>query len=261
MATFQHPLWGFEFTYPDDWVHAAHGDTDGFAPDAAAFAEANYESVHAAHLLVRGEWNGYREPIAPRWDQYISKLSVMLGAKKLSSAPFRMGGATGFEAEIQMPRKLNRRLWVGILSRETVILHLMVSHPFEVRATFEPLATRIIASLKFLDRTAGLDTTPENIPLPPEYAAADPASLVPDVRDPENWQAYTGSSDIGALQAFYYRELPNHGWEIQEFIPWPNQVNIDFVRLRIQKDGLTATLGILPGPEKRPAGQIVIKKD
>ena len=261
MKTFQHPLWGFEFTYPSDWVHASHEDTDGFAPDAAAFAEADYASIQAAHLLVRGEWNGYREPITPRWNQYISKLAIMLGAKKLGSAAFHMGGASGFEAEIQMPRKLNRRLWVGILARDTVILHLTVSHPFEMRATFEPQATQIIASLRFLDRVEGLRVNPDGIPLPPDYAITDPASLVPDVQDAENWRAYTGSSDIGALQAFFYRELPNHNWEIQEFIPWPNRVDVNFARLRIHKDGQTATLGILPKGEKRPIGQIIIKLD
>ena len=261
MKTFQHPLWGFEFTYPDDWVHAVHEDKDGFAPDAAAFAKADYAAIQAAHLLVRGEWNGYREPIAPRWNQYISKLAIMLGAKQLGSAPFRMGGASGFEAELRLPRKLNRRLWVGILARDAIILHLTVSHPLEIRETFEPLATQIISSLRFLDRVENLTLNRDGIPLPPDYAITDPISLVPDLQNGENWRAYTGSSDIGALQAFYYRELPTHGWEIQEFIPWPNQVDIDFVRLRIHKDDFTATLGILPSLDERSTGQIVIRQD
>jgi hypothetical protein len=261
VKTFQHPLWGFELTYPDSWVHASHEGIDGFAPDMTAFAAADFDSAQAAHLLVRGEWNGYREPIAPRWNQYITKLSIMLGAKRLGSAPFRIGDAAGFEAEIQMPRKRQRRLWVGILARETVILHFTVSHAFDVRSEIEPIATQIIASLKFPPQTEGIRANPRGIPLPPGYTVTDPLSLIPDIPAPENWQAYTGGSDIGALQAFYYRELPNFGWEILEFIPYPNQVEINFARLSIHRDGSSATLGILPTTHKQPRGDIVIQYD
>ena len=258
MAEFKNSLWGFTLTYPDDWTHQSNAESDGFAKDAQAFDQTVPFNQQSAHLLVRGEWNGRRQPIAPLWNQHITKLAVMLGAKKLGSSPFSMGGAYGFEAEIQMPKHENRRLWVGILARDTIILHLMVSHPRELRADFEPQATRIIASLRFLEKVEGLVTTPEGLPLPPNYAPVDPASLVPDAQG--NWQAFTGTSDIGALQAFYYRELPNFGWEISEFIPFPNQVNIDFARLRIHKDSLTATLGILPTDNaKKPLGKIVVK--
>jgi len=260
MANFQHPLWGFALTYPDDWTHQSDAESDGFAKDAQAFDQTVPFNQQAAHLLVRGEWNGRRQPIAPLWNQHITKLAIMLGAKKLGSSPFSMGGANGFEAEIQMPKRENRRLWAGILARDTIILHLMVSHPKEQRADFEPQATKIIASLRFLKNVEGLATTPEGLPLPPNYAPVDPASLVPDAQGNEKWQTHTGTSDIGALQAFYYRELPNYGWEISEFIPFPNQVDINFARLRIHKGDLTATLGVLPAADaKKTLGNLVIK--
>ena len=259
MAIFQNPLWGFELTYPDEWIHKSHADTDGFAKNIEAFDHAGAVNEQAAHMLVRGEWNGRREPIAPLWNQHITKLSIMLGAKKLGASPFSMGGANGFEAEIQLPRRQNRRLWAGILARDTVILHFMVSHPKEERTDFEPRATQIISSLQFLDRVKGLSVNEKGLPLPPNYVSVDPAGLVPDAQNDERWQAYDGSSDIGALQAFYFRELPRHGWEISEFIPFPNQVGIDFARLRIHKGDLTATFGILPTAEKKPQGKIVVK--
>ena len=259
MAIFQNLLWGIELTYPDEWVQQSHADTDGFAKTIEAFNRNGAVNEQAAYLLVRGEWNGRRKPIAPLWNQHITKLSIMLGAKRLGAAPFSIGGATGFEAEIQLPKRQNRRLWVGILARETVILHFMVSHPGEERADFEPQATKIISSLKFLDHSNNLSVNENGLPLPPRYTPVNPLSLVPDAQNNGTWQAYSGNSDIGALQAFYFRELPQYGWEISEFIPFPNQVGIDFARLRIHKDNLTATFGILPTPEKKPQGKIVIR--
>jgi len=254
MAEFQNLLWGFSLTYPEGWARQSTAEADGLAPDPQAFSAAEDQP----HLFLRGEWNGRRQPIAPLWNQHVTQTAIMLGAKKLGASPFSMGGANGFEAEIQLPQRENRRLWLGILARDTLILHLMVSHPKSLRAEFEPLATKVISSLKFLPRVDGLAVTAEGLPLPPRYAPVAPASLVPDAQG--NWQAYAGESSIGALQAFYYRELPNYGWEIDEFIPFPNQVEIDFARLRIRKDGLTATLGILPsGDPKRPSGNLVLK--
>jgi len=259
MAIFQNPLWGFELTYPDDWAQQTNADADGFAQNVEDFDQVGSVNEQAAHMLVRGEFNGKRSPIAPLWNQHITKLSIMLGAKKLGASPFSMGGANGFEAEIQLPKRVNRRLWTGLLARETVILHFMVSHQRDARADFEPQATQIISSLRFLDGIKGLATNTENLPIPPNYQALDPASLIPDAKDDDSWQAYEGKSDIGALQNFYYRELPNYGWEISEFIPFPNQVDVDFARLRIHKGDISATLGILPFGEKKPLGKIVIK--
>lgn len=259
MGIFQNSLWGFTLDYPDDWVQRSHAGADGFIQKDQAFDQAGVVDEQAAHLLVRGEFNGERESIAPRWNQHITRLSLMMGAKKIGSAHFSMGGANGFEAEIQLPKKTNRRVWVGILAHEVTILHLLVSHPREERERFEPQATKVIASLKFLNQAESLTVNDVGVPLPPYYAPVDPASLVPDAQDTEIWQAFDGQSDLGALQAFYYRELPNFGWEISEFIPYPNQVEVNFGRIRIHKDNLSATLGILPFGKKNPQGKIMLK--
>jgi hypothetical protein len=60
MPGFQHLLWGYELTYPVDWVHQTIGDAEGFASIPEAF-EAGYEGPNAGHLLVRAEWNGTRQ--------------------------------------------------------------------------------------------------------------------------------------------------------------------------------------------------------
>ena len=260
MAIFQNPLWGFELSHPDAWVQKSTAEADGFAQKSEVFDQAGSANTQAAHMLVRGEFNGYRKPIAPLWNQYITKLSIMLGAKKLGASPFSMGGANGFEAEIQLPQKLNRRLWAGILARETTILHFMVSHPKEERDAFEPKATKIITSLRFLERVEGLETNENNLPLPPNYRPVAPTNLVPDAVEDGSWEAYDGESDLGALQVFYFRELPQHGWKIEEFIPFPNQVDVDFARLQIHKGDFSATLGILPFGEKKLTGKIVVKR-
>ncbi|MBT7075206.1 MAG: hypothetical protein HN922_09900 [Anaerolineae bacterium] len=259
MATFQNPLWGFELAYPDNWAQKSNAGMDGFTQNAHDFDQAGAVNEQAAHMLVRGEFNGKRSPIAPLWNQHITKLSIMLGAKKLGGSPFSMGGANGFEAEIQLPKRTNRRLWAGILAQETVILHFMVSHKKTERNAFEPQVTEIISSLRFLDGLKGLDTAGDNFPIPPNYLAVDADALVPDAKNDDSWIAYDGQSDIAALQNFYYRELPQYGWEISEFIPFPNQVEVEFARLRIHKDDLTATLGILPFGEKNTLGKIVVK--
>jgi hypothetical protein len=103
VAIFQNPLWGFELTYPDGWVHKSYADTDGFAKNIDAFNQVGAVNELAAHLLVRGEWNGRREPIAAFWNQHITKLSVMLGAKKLGAAPFSMGGAMDLRLKFSCP--------------------------------------------------------------------------------------------------------------------------------------------------------------
>ena len=259
MTKFQNPLWGYTLSYPDSWAQKSTAEADAFARNIEVFDQVGDAKEQAAYLLLRGEFNGKRAPIAPLWNQHITKLSVMLGAKKLGASPFSMGGANGFEAEIQLPKRQNRRLWVGILARESVILHLLVSHKKTERDEFEPQATQIISSLNFLDKADWHEACVEPVLVPPQYTAVLPQTLVPDAKNDEVWYAYEGESDMGALQNFYYRELPNFGWEIGEFIPFPNQVEIGFARLRIHKEGKTATLGILPFGGKKPKGKIVIK--
>ncbi len=89
--------------------------------------------------------------------------------------------------------------------RDFRVLHFMVTHPKEARADFEPAVTKVISSLRFPNRILGIKTSREGIPLPPGYEAVDPKNILPDVSDPANWRAYSGTAGIGALQAFYLR--------------------------------------------------------
>ena len=138
MAIFQNPLWGFELTYPDDWAQQTNADADGFAQNAEDFDQVGDVNEQAAHMLVRGEFNGKRSPIAPLWNQHITKLSIMLGAKKLGASPFSMGGANGFEAEIQLPKRINRRLWTGLLARSHLRQHLFAAPNHRGKSTRIP---------------------------------------------------------------------------------------------------------------------------
>lgn len=245
MTIFQHVLWGYELTYPDGWVHQAIQDADGFAAIAEAL-NMDYSDQDAGMLLVRGEWNCARQPIEPFWNRHIAMLASMIGAKQVGSAPWRMGGATGLEAEIAMPKRDNRRLWAGILARDFRILHFMVIHPKDQRERFEPAATAIISSLRFPPRVLGLKQTAEGMPLPPDYTAVDPTSIINDIGDPEHWQAYDGKDGIGALQAFYLREAPIYDWELVEYVPFPSPADLGFARLKLRKGDRLVTLGIMP---------------
>jgi hypothetical protein len=238
MSVFRHILWGYELTYPDGWFHQEVQDADGFAP---------YDSSpDAGQLQVRGEWNWQRQPIGPLWTQHIGMLAGMIGAKQVGSAPWKLGNAVGLEAEILLPKKDNRRLWTGILLHDFRVLHFMVTHPKEVRDEFEPVATKIISSLRFLNRILDIKVTREGVPLPPEYAPFDPKNILRDIREPEHWRAFSGKAGIGALQAFYLRELPVHNWEMEEYVPFPSSSELGFARLQLRRDGLKIMLGLMP---------------
>ncbi|MEA3351225.1 MAG: hypothetical protein U9Q82_11430 [Chloroflexota bacterium] len=258
MTKFQHKLWGYELSYPDNWTHKTIEDSDGFAANPEALTP-NYAGPDLGHLLVRGEWNGSRQPIETLWGQHVGKLAVMLGAKNIGAAPWQMGGASGFEVEIVLPKRSTKRLWAGILARGTTLLHFMVLHHKEERDRFEPLATQIISSLRFIEHADDIATNQAGLPLPPNYTPIDPNKALPDITDPEYWQAYDGNSGIGALQTFYLREARVHGWEITEYVPFPSESELDFARLKLQKEGRTATLGILPSDEEIPTAKIAIK--
>jgi hypothetical protein len=245
MAVFQHILWGYELTYPDAWAHQTVKDADGFAEIAEAL-DTNYIGPNAGQLLVRGEWNCARQPIESLWNQHIGLLAGLMGAKQVGSAPWRMGGASGLEAEIVMPKKDNRRLWVGILARDFRVLHFSVIHPKEERDQFEPVATQIISSLRFPIRILGIATTREGIPLPPGYTPVEPQTVIQDIVDPGQWRAYDGKDGVGALQAFYLREAPIHNWEVEEYVPFPSPSDLGFSRLRLRKGERVVTLGIMP---------------
>jgi hypothetical protein len=148
MSKFQHPLWGYELTYPDNWVHRTLPDTEGFASNPAAL-EVNAQGPGSGHILIRSDWNGTRQPVEQLWGQHIGQAAGMLMAKNVGSAPWQMGGAAGFEAEIVLPKRDDRRLWVGMLGYGFVLVQLMVVHPIVDREWFEPAATEIIKSLRF----------------------------------------------------------------------------------------------------------------
>lgn len=245
MTVFQHILWGYEITYPDHWVHQPVQDTDVFAAITAAL-DPYYLEQDAGQVLVRGEWNWARQPIEPLWNRHIGMLAGLLGAKHVGSAPWRIGDATGLEAEIVLPKKDSRRLWSGVLMRDFRVLHFMVTHPKEARSQFEPVATRVISSLRFPNRVMGIRTSPEGLPLPPGYTQVDPQSILADISDPQPWRAYAGNAGIGALQAFYLRELPVHNWELEAYVPFPGPSELGFARFHLRRDNRQITLGMMP---------------
>lgn len=250
MTIFQHALWGYEIAYPDYWTHQTLQDTDAFVitPDAL---DPDYLGENAGQVFVRGEWNWACQPIEPLWNKHIGMLAGILGAKEVGSAPWRIGDAIGLEAEIVLPKKDNRRLWTGVMMRDFRVLHFMVTHPKEARAQFEPVATKLIASLRFPNRILGINTSPEGIPLPPDYSPVDPQSILTDIPDPQPWRAYSSNAgastdSVGALQAFYLRELPIHNWEMEEYVPFPGPSELGFARFQLCRDNLRITLGLMP---------------
>ena len=258
MTVFKHVLWGYELTYPDDWLHKKAFDVDAFAAYPESL-DPGYEGEKLGHLLVRGEFNPQMQPVDDLWNRHIAKMSVMLNAKRLGSAPLQFGGGIGYEVEIVLPKKDKKRLWAGILTYRTTILHLMVLHLKENRTWFEPIASKVIASIRFFDRANEADLNQAGLPLPLDYAPTDPTAILPDIQDSANWQAYDGTGDIGALQNFYLRELDNYGWDVIEYSPFPASKEVNFARFHIHKEGTYAILGILPTDDKPPLGKIVIK--
>lgn len=258
MTNYHQPLWGYKIDLPKGWIHKTIQDTEGFAKTPAAL-QSDYQGPDLGHLLIRGEWNWSRKPIGSLWNQHITKLSVMLGAKKLGSAPWKMVAGQGFEAEILLPKKTNRRLWVGILSRDAIILHLSVTHWKDERTNFEPTATKIIRSLRFIEKVKQLTINEKGCPIPPDYIPAAPKDLLIDIEDTTSWQSYKGHASIGALQAFFLRELPIHDWVIEEYIPYPADSNLGFARIKINKLESNLTIGLLPTNERVDTANIIIK--
>jgi hypothetical protein len=238
-------LWGYELTYPDDWTHITFGEAEGFIPNQPML-EPGDEEPKPEHILVSAEWNCARQPIGPLWSQHIGLAAGMMGAKKVGSAPWRMAGAAGMEAEILMPAKEDRRLWAGILEKDFTLLKFLVTHTRQNRSWFEPIATRIISSLSFPTHVQGINLSPEGLPIPPGYSPTDPRRIIPDIADPMSWRAYDGGSQVGALQAFYLRESPNCGWHITEYVPFPSASDLGFARIHLEQGARFIVLGIMP---------------
>lgn len=238
-------FWGYGITYPDFWIYKATGDSVYFAASQDCL-DPLYEEPDAGFIAIRGEWNWAKKDIRPLWTENIGMVAGFMGAKDIGSAPWRLGGATGLEAEIVLPKKENRRLWTGILSHDFIVLHFMVSHPKIVRETFEPMATSVISSLKFTAPKIAMEKTVEGISIPPGYHVVDPKSVLDDIDDQANWRAYDGDASIGALQSFYVRELPANNWEILEYVPFTPLSELGFARYKIKKGDLYLTLGLLP---------------
>jgi len=245
MAEYYDLFWGYKITYPDFWIQQPAGDSVYFAARSECF-DPLYEEPDAGFIAVKGEWNWAKKDIRPLWYENIGKTAGFLGAKDVGSAPWKMAGATGLEAEIVLPKKENRRLWTGILAYDFVVLHFMVSHPKIVRSYFEPLATNLISSLTFTAPNVALDTSPEGIPVPPGYLSIDPKTIIEDIDDASKWRAYDGNASIGALQSFFVRTLPSNGWEILEYVPFTSLSDLGFARYKIKKGTYEVMLGIMP---------------
>lgn len=245
MSIIQNIYWGYEISYPDYWFYKQISDTDFFVSTPDAF-DPLYDGKDSGQIAIRGEWNWEKKDIKPLWSEHIGLLAGMLGAKDVGSADWRLGKAVGIEAEIVLPKKLNRRLWTGILAHQFCVLHFMVTHPLEAREEFEPVATEIIKSLKFPESLPGMVLSKDEVPLPLSYTSIDPSFVVQDISDRSQWVAFDGNADIGALQSFYLRELSKNNWEIIEYIPFTDISDLGFARYVIKKEQKRLILGLMP---------------
>jgi hypothetical protein len=260
MKTFQHQLWGYQINLPDNWNHTEFNHKDGFAEDSKAFLP-DYQGERLAQLLINGEWNSLKQPIHEIWQGHMGKTALMLGAKNLGSAVWEMAGAQGYEVEIVLPKKSRERLWVGILENGLLVLTFLVLHWKDNREEMEPMLSRIISSLRYVNHTDGIISNSSGLPLPSLAKPVDPLLIVDDIQDPENWEAYQGEFSVGSLQAFYNRELDNFNWQVNRYVPFPNPGDLPFARLLLEKDGKSYSLGLMPGPEEDLLGYIMFKKN
>ena len=258
MKEFQHQLWGYQIQLPEGWKHKRFGSRDGFAADLKAF-EPDYQGENLAQLLILGQWNSLQKPVSDLWQRHLGKVSLMLGAKNLASAPWEMAGARGLEAEIVLPKKKPQRVWTGILENGMLVLSFLALHWKEKREEVEPILSSIITSLEYLEKVANLPVNDFGFPLPSTTKPVDPLSIVADIPDPENWVAYQTQHSPGALQAFYTRELPKLDWNITRYVPYPNPGQYPFARVLMNKDDKEYSLGIMPVGEDGLVGSIVIK--
>jgi hypothetical protein len=162
--------------------------------------------------------------------------------------------------EIVLPEKSKKRLWAGVLERGWLVLTFMVLHWKVNRESFEPIVSEVIKRLRFIDKAKGVSTTTAGIPLPPAVTPADPNTVINDIIEPQAWEAYQSHHPLGQLQAFYTRELPQYEWDIEEYIPFPNQGEHPFARLKANKGERSTLIGLFPGTETEQANAVVFKK-
>jgi hypothetical protein len=243
MTRYQHPLWGFSFELPSDWKFNINGDQVTIDRQSQTHLDDGCGS-----LQVRAEWNGTLQSVEPIWTRHAGKLASIFGAREVGSAPWSMAGATGVEAEVQLPKKGGVRLWAGVLTTGYLVLQFAVTHVLEKKKELDPIYTRLISSLRFVDHIGDLKTNLQNIPLPPGCSPADPTKIVNEITDPQIWEAYREAGSIGALQAFYQRELPQYGWNVLEFVPFPVS-SFGFARFKLEREAQFITLGIMPSGE------------
>ena len=259
MQIYQNLLWGYKLQIPDDWKHTRQENADWFSPNRD-----NEETNYQGHLIIAAEWIYPPRGIEQLWQKHILSTAGKVEAKNIGSAPWRIDKASGYEAEIVLPKRENKRLWTGILLYGPLLLNMVVAHHLKERNTFEPLISEILLSLEFPEHFPETVLNPIGVPLPPAYQLSDVKEILSDINEGDIWYAYQGKETIGSLQAFYARELTAAGWFIQEFVSFPEQAkDIGFCRIRIQKEEKNCILGLMPYGEeiltsKSPAN-IVIK--
>ena len=257
MPTFVHPLCGYALDSPDGWAWEEQGEVLAFGPDPQALNPTNPQQ--AAHFAIRPELNPYLRPIEPLWTEYITRVSIMKGAKKVGASPLKAGNLEGYESELLMPARQKRRLWVGLLAAGGVILHLMLTHPIEEKAVFQEPVSRMVQSLRFVAHTDNLTQNAAGVPLPPRYQPAAVESVLADTTADQGWEAFTGKAPIAALQAFYLRELPQHGWEITAYYPFPNrEPAIRFASFVARQAATQAIVALVPHSSQPIRGHVAI---
>ncbi len=258
MPTFVHPLWGYALEYPEGWVWQEDGEVTAFAPHKAALS-LQYEGKRMGHLAIRPELNPYLRPIEPLWTQYITRISVMRGAKKLGASALKIGNLKGYEAELLLPAKQNRRLWIGLLAAGGMVLHLAVTHRKDEKSYFQPLVSNMVQSLRFVEHTDEYQMTAMDLPIPPAYTPAAPEDIIEAISPHKIWDAYRGEATISALQVFYLRELPHVGWQIDTYYPYPNRnPEIRFASFLIHKAERTVVIALIPRGSKPTLADIVM---
>ena len=259
MQIYQNLLWGYELQYPENWKHFYQENAEWFKPD---LVEDN--NTFQGHLILAAEWVYPPRKIEQLWQKHILSTAGKVEAKNIGSAPWKIGNAVGYEAEIVLPKRENKRLWTGILLNGPLLLNMVVAHHLKERQTFEPLVSDILRNLKFPEHFPQISQNPVEIPLPPGYTQTQVKDILPDINEEDIWYAYQGGESMGALQAFYARELLAAGWFIEEFVSFPEQAQeLGFCRIRVQKAGKTCLIGLMPYGEdiltSRSPAKVVMK--